>query len=166
MSIFKRFSKRVTILAVLGSLLVVGSALAYFTSQATGGGQAAATNGNGGTAQVGVAGYTDGGVLMPDGVSHAIKFTLAGNATKTVKVQNITQSGPLTSDPGHPACTAQLAAHPGWYVITGVTGLNQELAAGSSVLATKEGSITMPVNTTDNQDACQDAGIFFNFTVS
>jgi len=41
MSIFKKFSKRVTILAVLGLLVVAGSALAYYEATSTGSGTGA-----------------------------------------------------------------------------------------------------------------------------
>ena len=161
MSIFKRFSRRVTILAVLGSLVVAAAAIAYFTGGATG--QFAATGakiGTQGTVPLLATSVMSNTTLMPGSGQVDVTFTIS-NTNPNNQSQSAAKISLLTYNIGNlqNGCKAE------WFSLTPSTlAVPTDIAWGASVTDTVH--LTMLPNTTDNQDVCQGQHPLVALTVS
>lgn len=149
-------SKRGRILVVCAVVAIVfgggGAAFAYFTSTGSGTGSAAVgTAGSWGVSQTNTT-----GTIFPGSGTSTLTFSVKNNgtgdqsyATATAAV-NADGSGNITV--GGTAVTGCLAS---WFntSITNDPGLGTNIAGGASTPVTV--TVTMPSNTTTNQDACQ-----------
>jgi hypothetical protein len=158
-SMFRRFTKKraVVALCAIAALVVAAGAIAYFTASGSGTGQASV----GKSAGVSVSVNSDtSGALVPDGTSsETLGYTVTNNASfaqaigsTTVKVHddgsgNITDGGKSVS-----GCLST------WFSATdaGASAAPATLAANGGK-ATGTVTVTMPANSTDNQDPCQGA---------
>lgn len=170
---FRRFGKRVTILATLGLLVLAASAVAYFTATASGTGSGQASVGTQPAAAKQLVLHANiTGSLMPDGNASPISFTVDNPNDGAVKLRGLQLDNPaLTVDAAHSDCQVNLNpayGNLGWFVLSlsGNTGLNQEIAGGASGMTINgaSGSIKMPARDDINQDACQGATLTVHVT--
>jgi hypothetical protein len=152
-------AKKIAIVAAAAALVLAGggAAFAYWTSSGSGFG--AATTGESADFVVSSVDAT-GGPLTPGGPSQSVAFTVANPSTGTQTLTSVTvtvanaNGTPWTAVPGCSAADYTVAAP---VVTYGV------IAGGADVDGTV--SITM-VNSTSNQDACQNAVVPLYFAVN
>jgi hypothetical protein len=156
---FRRFTKKrvVVALSVVAALAVAGGAIAYFTSSGSGTGSATV----GSSAQLSVSvGSPVGSALLPDGVSsQTLGYTVTNNASFAQHIGSTTVAVAADSngDIKHGA-TSVTGCKASWFSATdsGASAAPNTLdASGGHASGTV--TVTMPANSTDNQDNCQGA---------
>jgi hypothetical protein len=152
-SMFRRFTKKrvVVALSVVAALAVAGGAIAYFTSSGSGTGHGTVGSSTPFTVAVNDA---TGGPLLPGSGTETLAYTITNPSGGTQNLahtavavhadanQDITDHG--TSVAG---CKAA------WFSATDNAPTYGPIAGGAHVSGSV--TLTMPDNTTDNQDPCQ-----------
>lgn len=163
---FKRMGKRTSILAVLGLLVVTGSALAYFTATSSGTGSSQAQLGTGGAASQALVLHATMDSVSPPltpGSNTAVLFTVDNPNAEYVQLNSISITG--VSSP-NTACQAAIVASNGtskpWFTYAGESQ-QQIIAPGNGNAVTVRGGITFHDDGT-NQDAC--AGKTLNLSLT
>jgi hypothetical protein len=161
---FRRFTRKraVAALSVVAALAIAGAAIAYFTSSGSGSGQASV-----GTAtafSVTVSAPT-GGPLLPGSGSENLAYTVKNPGSGT---QNLSTSSAKVAKDSNGDVTANGASVAGckasWFAAVNNAPTYGPLAGGASVNGSVD--VTMPNNTTDNQDSCQSAQPDITVTVA
>ena len=134
---------KVAIVASVASLAIAGAAFAYFTT--TGGGEGEGTVGTS-TALVLTGTVED---LLYPGTESQVTFTVDNASTGHQFLTTIHLDGVTTDN----------VACPGSDFTMPDVNASQDLASGTGISVTAEGTITMANHVAVNQDACKDAVI-------
>jgi hypothetical protein len=158
---FRRFGKKrvVVALSAVGALALAISAYAYFTSSGSGTGSATVGSAQALSVSVGDrVGDPSGGPLYPDGTSsETLGYTVTNNASFAQSIGSTTVT--VVEDANHDAmhgATSITGCKASWFSATdtGHSAAPATLDANGGS-ATGIVTVTMPANSTDNQDACQ-----------
>jgi hypothetical protein len=141
--------KRLWVLGAIVALVIVGAAVAYFTSTGSGTGTASV-----GTAQAVTLHGTTTTTLYP-GTSSEVDFTVDNPSPGTQRVGTIHLAS-VTTDAAHSTCDTSA------FTMPDVTA-NQSFPNGNGQTVTATGTLTMADNGT-NQDGCQGAPLTLNLT--
>jgi hypothetical protein len=151
----RRFTKKRTLaaLTVVAVLAAAGAAFAYFTS--TGSGTGSATIGSATAFNVTVNNPT-GGPLYPGSGSESLSYTIknAGSGTQNLSATSVAVTADTNGDVKHNGASVA-GCKASWFSAVDNAPAYGPLAGGASVNGSV--TVTMPDNTTDNQDACQSA---------
>ena len=153
MSILKKFSKRVTILATLGLLVVAGSAVAYFTAQSSGAGTGSGTVG----ARPAPVNLVLGAFMkqsqpaLVPGTSNDYTISTVWNGSGKIHVGTITVVPSVDTPHANAGCLATDFS-------MGPIAVNEDLSPSAQSQALGTGTLSM-ANTSANQDACAGATI-------
>jgi hypothetical protein len=163
-----RITKKKALGVAIMTVVVAGggtAAYAYFTGTGTGAG-----TGTVGTAGTFTATVTNAGTpaLAPNGVAQPFTYTVTNNGTGQQTYTSVTAGMNLGTDgvsiiSGGTTITGCLAA---WFTVTTLTLPSATTLAAGATSGNGTGSITMPINTTANQDSCQGKVPAFTLTVS
>lgn len=151
---FRRFRRKrvVVALSAVAVLALAAGAYAYFSSSGSGGGQA--TVGSSSPFNVTVAAPT-GGPLYPGSGTENLSYTIKNPSAGTQNLSTTSASvASLNGDITHGG-TELVGCKSSWFSATNNAPAYGPLAGGAS--ATGSVDVTMPNNTTDNQDKCQGA---------
>jgi len=147
-----KFTKRrgLVALGIVASLVIAGSAIAYWTGSGSGGGEATVGSGNGVTLASTVTAEVVPGVATP------VTFTSGNTGTSAVMVGTISLAG-ITADAGHSACDVadfSMADVPE----------NHSVPAGATAEALPTDGSLVYANTGVNQDPCKGATLTLSLT--
>ncbi len=160
--------KIVAVGGAAAAIIAIGSssAFAYFSSSGTATGSASVGSATPFVVAAGGAGTTSG-TIYPGGAGQTLLFTVSnqgsGDQEYTTDIATVVASNKGYVEQSGKAVQGCLAS---WFkaTITTDTGLNTVIAAGASKNATV--TVTMPTDSTDNQDACQGVNPDVTFAVS
>jgi hypothetical protein len=148
--------RRIAVVGVAAAMVLAGggAAFAYFT--ASGSGTGSATVGSTGTWQVTQASST--GTLYPGSGSSVITFNVKNTGTADQQYSTATPtvdsdgSGNIQTGGSSTSVSGCLAA---WFSasVSSDTGVNTNVAGGATVQV--QVTVTMPTDSTDNQNACE-----------
>jgi archaellum component FlaG (FlaF/FlaG flagellin family) len=152
---FRRFTRKraVVALGVVAALAITGAAIAYFTSSGSGSGQASV--GTASAFSVTVSAPT-GGPLLPGSGAENLAYTVKNTGSGT---QNLSTSSAKVAQDTNGDITASGASVAGckasWFTPLNNAPTYGPLAGSASAHGSVD--VTMPDNSTDNQDPCQSA---------
>lgn len=141
--------------SLVAGLVVVGIAVAYFTSTGSGTGTAAVASSSNMTLHGTVAGS-----LYP-GASSTVNFTV-DNPSPGSEYLNTVHLESITPDAGHSGCSTVIAGGNPDFTMADVAA-NQSFPHGNGQAVTATGTLTMH-ETGVNQNACQGATLTLNLT--
>jgi hypothetical protein len=159
--------RRIAIVGTAAAMVLAGggAAFAYFT--ASGSGTGSGTVGSTGTWQVTQASST--GTIYPGSGSSVITFNVKNTGTADQQYSTATStvnsdgSGNIQTGVGNASVSGCLAA---WFsaTVTADTSIDTNVAGGATVQV--QVTVTMPTDSTDNQNACEGAAPNVTLAVS
>ena len=170
----KRFMNKKVVAVALTAGLVLGGggvAFAYFTGNGSGSGSA--TTGSVSGSDFTFAGSTSGAALLPGGTSQLVTFTAHNGGSGSeylgrVYVSVATDgSGNALDNSGSGDPVPILGCSASWYQLSeSYVDVNAATAAGGTTDSLDAGTVSMPADSADNQDACQGHSIELDFSTT